>query len=145
MPKKNYTLSFKQKIVLEAQTCGNLKLTARKHKVQPSQIHRWRINIQEITRLASISPKKLTINKGRKLENANLQKTVYSWILKQREDDLAVSKLNIIHKARSIDASFRSGDQKKLMYWVCDFMKQHHLSVRSVHVRAKSQMQQCSQ
>ena len=71
-------LSFRQKIVQEAQACGNLKLIARKNKVQPSQIRRWRRNIQEFTRLASISHKKLTINKGRKLENAELEEIVYS-------------------------------------------------------------------
>ena len=77
MPKKKYKLSIQQKIVEEAQSSGNLKLTARKYNVQSSQIRQWRKNIQEITRLAFISPKKLSNNKGKKLENAELEKTVY--------------------------------------------------------------------
>ena len=44
---------------------------------------------------------------------------------------LAVSTLNVIDKARQIDASFRNGYQKKLVYWVYDFMKRRHLSVRT--------------
>ena len=115
-----------------------MKLAARKHKLKPGQIRQWRKNIQETTRLASMSPKKLSINHGKKLENAELEETVYIGILKQREEELAISTLNIINKARSIDASFRCGNQKKLAYWVYDFMKHRNSSVHT-HTR-KSQL-----
>ncbi len=108
-----------------------MKFIARKHKVQPCQIRQWRKNIQEISRLTADSPNKLSINKETKLENAELEQTVYTWILKQREAELAVSTRNSVDKAKSIDPIFRDGNQNKLMSWVYDFRKRGNLSVRT--------------
>ena len=49
----------------------------------------------------------------------------------QRNAELAVSTIDIIDKAMSIDANFRSGDQGKLMHWVYEFIKRRRLSVRT--------------
>ena len=56
MPRTKLSLSQKVEIVEAAQASGNIRQTARKYKVQPSQIRRWRSNIQEITQLVEQNP-----------------------------------------------------------------------------------------
>ena len=129
MPRKIIILSLKAEVVRESQTNGNLKRTARKYDVQPCQIREWHKNVQVIERLALLNPKKLSTNKGRKLENAELEDNIHSWVMDQRNTELAVSTIDIIGKAMSIDANFRRGDQGKLMHWVYEFMKRRRLSV----------------
>ena len=130
MPRTKLSLLQKVEIVESAQSSGNIRQTARKYKVQPSQIRRWRRNIQEITQLAEQNPKRLNVHKGRKILAPDLEEEVYTWIIAQRNAELAVSTLNIIDKAMTIDANFRNGNRVRLMGWVYDFMKRRRLSVR---------------
>ncbi len=88
---RNYkiTQARKIRIVEIAENSGNIRNTARKFKVQPSQIRQWRKNIQEIRIQAETSPGKLTLNHGPKLENSNLEDVVYQWVIDQRKAELA--------------------------------------------------------
>ncbi len=52
-------------------------------------------------------------------------------MIAQRDAELAVSTLDIVDKAMSIDANFRDGNQVRLMGWVYDFMKRRRLCVRT--------------
>ena len=131
MPRRNFKLSLKAKIVKEAEDSGNLRQTARRYKIQPVQIRIWRKNIEEITLLSEKSPKKLTLNKGKKSNNQELENEVYSWILSQREEELAVSAHGITDKALSIESQFHEGNRKKLTYWVYEYMKRRNLSIRT--------------
>ena len=100
----------------KSQKSGNLKRTVRKYDVQPCQIREWRKNIQEIERLAMLNPKELNTNKAWKVENAELEENIYSWVMAQRNTELAVSTIDIIDKAMSIDGNLCGVDQGQLMH-----------------------------
>ena len=48
MRNNKITLNQKRTIVDEAEAIGNIKKTARKWKVQPCQIRKWRVNYLQI-------------------------------------------------------------------------------------------------
>ena len=130
MPRTKLSLSQKVEIVEAAQASGNIRQTARKYKVQPSQIRCWRTNVQERTHLAEQNPSRLNVHKGRKILDLNIEQAVYTWIIAQRNAELAVSTLDIINNAMSIDANFRDGNRVRLIRWVHDFTKRRRLCVR---------------
>ena len=45
--------------------------------------------------------------------------------------ELAVSTLDIINKAVSIDPEFKEGDQKNRIYWVSRFIARKNLAIRT--------------
>ena len=51
--------------------------------------------------------------------------------MSQRNPELAVSTIDLIYIAMSIEGNFRGGDRRKLMHWVYEFMKRRGLSVRT--------------
>ena len=130
MPRTKLSLSHKVEIVEPAQTSGNIRQTARKYKVQSSQIRCWRTNIQLITHLAEQNPSRLNVHKGRKVLDPNIEEAVYTWIIAQHNAEQAVYTLDIIDEAMPIDANFRDGNRVRLMQWVHDFMKRRRLCVR---------------
>ncbi len=128
-----FRLSVKQKlkIVDEAITIGNIRSTARKYKVQLSQIHRWRKNYEEIKSAIAVSPTKMTVHSGPKITYPELEQQVYDWVTERRDDEQAISTSDIIDKAVSIDPSFCDGDERKLFYWVYRFMHRMNLSAQT--------------
>ena len=124
------TLVKKLLAVEEAELTGNVRKTARKFKVQPSQIRRWRRDLQKIKEKNDESPKKLTVNSGRKVQNEDLEKNLYDWVVEQRRAELSVSTCDIIDNAVSLEPEFCNNHQKKLKYWVYRFMKRYRLAVR---------------
>ena len=76
--RNNRTTPVKKLIIVnEAEKSGNLPATARSYGVQPSQIRRWRKNNQTIKEFDEKSPKRITIHRGRKLDNPNIE----NWFL----------------------------------------------------------------
>ena len=130
MPKK-LTLSQKLQVVDEAAETGNVRKTAAKWNVYPSTIRKWRKNYENIKEGAAASPRKLTLHPGAKAEAIELETQLYDWVTEQREAELAVSTLEIIDKALSINPQFKNGNAITLQNWVYRFMKRHSLSVRS--------------
>ena len=78
MRNNKISLSRKLEILQFAENSGNIRNTARKFRVQPSQIRQWRKNIEEIKLQAENSPGKLTLNYGPKLENQELEENFLS-------------------------------------------------------------------
>ena len=79
-----------------------------------------------------VNAKALTVNSGRVVEKADVELTVYEWIMNLRQDDIAVSSSQVIAKALAEDPNFHGGDTKKLWYWVYKFYKKSNLSIRAV-------------
>ena len=63
----------------EAESSGNLRATARKFKVQPSQIRQWRKNLSKIQDAAKISPQKLTVHAGKSVEFPEMEEEFICW------------------------------------------------------------------
>ena len=131
MTKKNYTLHFKAKVVDVVAVSENVKGTVRKHGIQASQIIACRRNTDLILEQAEKSPKKFTFDNGPKLQNKDLEIQVYKWVLAQREAELAVSAIDVIGKATSVDSEFRNADFCKLHDWVYQFMKRRNVAIRT--------------
>ena len=79
--------------------------------------------------MAKTSPTKLTAHDGPKIQNPELEYSVYEWIMEQRFSEIPVSTIDVIDQAVSLNPSFKTGDQKKRLYWVYDFLKRQKLSV----------------
>ncbi len=105
-------LSVKQKLLIvdEATTTGNIRSTARKHQVQPSQIRKWRKNYEQIKAAVAVSPTKLTVHCRPKITYPELKRRVYDWVNAQRDDEYAVSPSDIFDRVVSSDPTFCDGD-----------------------------------
>lgn len=88
-------------------------------------------NYDEIKSQAEVSPRKLTLQAGRRLVYADLEDDVYKWVMGRCEAELAVSTQHIIDKALCLDPTFREGDVRRLFLWVHQFMKRRRLCVRT--------------
>ena len=87
--------------------------------------------IMKILRQEHLSSRKLPLHPGAKAEAVELDAQLYDWVTEQRRAELAVSTLEIIDKALSIDPQFKNGNSTTLQNWVYRFMKRHSLSVRT--------------
>ena len=116
MPRTTLSLSQKDRIVESALSSENIRQTARKYKVQTSQIRCWCKNVQEITQLIEKNPSRLNVHKGSKIFAPDIIDAVYTWVIGRRNAELAVYMLEILDKAMSIDANFRNGSRVRLIY-----------------------------
>ena len=130
-PTKKLTINQKCAAVEEAELTGNVRATARKWKVYPSTIRKWRKNYPKIKQEAQKSPRKLTTHPGPKPQEQEVESQIYSWIICQLDAELAVSTTDIIDKALSINPLFKSGNHVTLTGWVYRFMVRNNLSVRT--------------
>ncbi len=110
---------------------GNVKATARKPNMQPSQLTKWGKNYPKIKELATKSPKKSPIHPGKKVENHDLEALVFDWVVKERRAKLAVFTTDFIDKAVSIYSESKNRDEKQRLHWVYKFMARYKLSVRT--------------
>ena len=78
-----------------------------------------------------MSLRKLTIHPGAKAEAIEIETQLYDQVTEQLRAELAVSTLEIIDKALSIDPQFKNGSSPTLQNWVYRFTKRHSLSVRT--------------
>ena len=76
-------------------------------------------------------PLKLTLHPAAKAEAIELETQLYDLGTDQRRAELAVSTLEIIDKALSIDPQFKNGNTAKLQNWIYRSMKRHSFSVRT--------------
>ena len=81
-------------------------------------------------RMSLLKPNNLRVQKAKSLENIKLEDTVYSWVMKQRDAELAVPTIEIAEEATSLDASFHSVNHTELIRWAYEFMKRRRLSFR---------------
>ena len=102
-PTKKLTINQKCAAVEEAELTGNVRATARKWKVYPSTIRKWRKNYPKIKQEAEKSPRKFTIHPGPKPEEQEVESQIYSRIISQRDAELTVSTTHIIDKALPIN------------------------------------------
>ena len=126
-----FNLMTKLRAIEMAEETGNKRKTARIFKVDPAQIRRWLKNKEKIREIALQNPRKLTVHSGPKLQHLELENIIYSWILEQREEEMPVSTADIIDRAVYLQPDFKHGDEKKRIYWVYEFLKRRHLSVRT--------------
>ena len=131
MRSKKLTMTRKLRILAHARTTNNIKGTARKFKVQPSQIRQWRKNQAQIEALAKEKPKSQTLHKGNAPEKPALEQAVLNWVLETRANDTCVATEDIICKATALDPRFKNGNVAKMHSWVYKFMHRCNLSVRS--------------
>lgn len=133
MPRrKNIKITDKIKICNEAASVGNVKATARKYNVFPYQIRYWRKQLEQIKDKAKNNVKAFTVNSGKMVEKAEVEKAVYEWIIELRQDDIPVSSSQVIAKSLSIAPDFHGGNVKSLWSWVYTFYKKFNLSIRAV-------------
>ena len=85
MVSKKLTHTSKLRILKHAETTNNIRATARKIRVQPSQLRRWRKMKAQIEIAVKENPTTQTVNPGPRPENPGLEQAMLSWILHSRE------------------------------------------------------------
>ena len=84
------------------------------------------------------------LHNGPNLQCKDLENSVYTWILEEREKEKAVSTSDIIDRAIILCPDFKNGDEKKRIYSCTIFcVVGIYLYVQEL-VSAKSRMQQCN-
>ena len=80
MRNNKLTLKPKGRIVEEGNSSRNIRTTARKYRVQPTQIRKWRENYSKIKELGILKPNNVTIHSGTNPYNQELGDKVYNWV-----------------------------------------------------------------
>ena len=63
------------------------------------------------------------IQTGPKLQDKELDDSIYSWLIEQRRCEMPVSATDIINRAIFLHPDFKGGDENKRIYWVYRFRK----------------------
>ena len=125
------TVIRKLRIVDEAYRLPkNIRPTAQKWGVQPSQIRKWSQNCTALEAVAERSPSKLTVHTGDAVQHAELESQLYNWVNQLRNEEIGESTQDIIDKAVSIEPAFKNGNERKRREWVYHFLRRHDLTVR---------------
>ena len=130
MPPKKLNVIQKLQAIEEAAATGNVRKTARKWIIYPSAIRKLRSKYQQNKDEAGKSARKLTLHPGTKSEHRHLESQVYSWIIDQKDADLAASTTDIVNRVLSLNPRFKSMNQLKLTKWIYRLLKPHRLSIR---------------
>jgi transposase-like protein len=129
--RKSYSLAFKRQVINESEDSGNIRATARKHNIQPSQIRGWKESLQqavatteeriratgnqttirrEYCRLQSTKRSRYKAG-GRKTTFSNeFLKRIKEYIDERRRDDKTVTMQMIKVEALRIDPTLDIGD-----------------------------------
>ena len=137
-PKKRnyqkYSLQFKIKVIKEAKSNNNNRLTARTYDLDESLLRDWRKNEAKIlknldscTNQQVQSPFRVK-GGGRKVRDEDLEIEVYDWIISLRAQHLRVTRKAIQQKALFIAGP--ETDFKASRGWLEKFMKRYDLSLR---------------
>ena len=130
MPPKKLNVIQNLQAIEEAATTGNVRKTARKWKVYPSAIRKWRSKYQQNKEEAGKSARKLTLHPATKSEHRHLESQVYSWIIEQKDADLAACTTDTVDRVFSLNPRFKSMNQLKLTKWIYRLLKPHRLYIR---------------
>ncbi len=86
---------------------------------------------KRIKEMAEKSPQKLSLHPGPANKNAELENSVYQWIVEQRESELAVRTVNVIEKALPIHPHFKNNSEGALFSWFYRYLKRNKLPSRT--------------
>ena len=79
---------------------------------------------------AGKSTRKLTLHPGTKSEDRHLESQVYSWIIDQKDANLATCTTDIVDRVLPLNPRFKSMNQLTLTKWVYRLLKRHRLPIR---------------
>ena len=133
-------LTLKVEAVEFLEQCGNVRKIARKFKVQPCQIRKWRENYLKIKEEQEKSTRKLTVLSGSAVENPNLEESVYDWVMENKFAEHSISTTDIIDKAISLP-NFKNGNKTTLRNRVYQFLKRNNWLYVIVLELVKSKLQ----
>lgn len=117
----------KLKILSYFHGCNNVKAAAKQFltatsNIQPCQIRKWRKEKNLLQKKNEEYHKYFSLCSGDNNENQDLEKMIYTSIVQQQQNELAVSTAPIKAKALSVDPGFKGRDPEKLTYWVYRFL-----------------------
>lgn len=122
---KSYTAAFKLQVILKAETIGN-RAAGREFGVDERCVRRWRSEKPSLEEM----PKTKRARRSGSAHWPQLERSLKTWILEQREKGLSVSTVRMRLQAKNIAADMGISPFNGTANWCFRFMARHHLSVR---------------
>lgn len=127
-----FTVSQKIEIVQEYVFANKLCQTAKKYKIDPGALSRWKKTINQLHETAMRNPNAKSCNKGKVCSTEAIEKTIWEWVQDNIKKDVITTTNHIIMKAVMIDPNFKGKRQTAIKRWVYSFMGRWRLSVRRI-------------
>uniref|UniRef100_A0A914HTV3 HTH CENPB-type domain-containing protein n=1 Tax=Globodera rostochiensis TaxID=31243 RepID=A0A914HTV3_GLORO len=131
--KRRPQLSIKDKLgILDFAKTSSIRASSKHFNVDRQNIREWMKQEQNLREsLNSAAKRKRRIGGGRKLSNANFDKTLADWVKELRENNVRVSRNMIVARAQQISGNYDNLKHFSASHgWLECFMKRHNFSLR---------------
>ena len=129
--RKTYTVGEKQALIEEAKQCG-IRETAKKHRIRQRLLEKWMKKETDIQETANRNPKAKSTNRGRPIQNPEVQNRALLLIQDRRSHNVPIKAQQLIDYVLTLDGDFHSGNMDALFSWAYRLMKKpsEHVSLK---------------